>query len=270
MNLNDYFKEICISKMLGIYFLTFILFMFLNEIFFPSHMTSGVLPCILMLLWFLFIFKRNNIDICNEFSKKITRQEKLDGLFLLILNLVFSIGVIFLILSLIDIQLPLDQSLPSTNYSKLIYVIILAPILEELMFRGVILNRLSKWFNITASIIISSILFGILHFEKVIIVAFIFGICMCVLYLKTQNIFVSIYVHICNNLVASLPEIFSLFSSSSNSVQDTNANYLQRIPEIRILAIVLIFISGIFILWYLIKNWPKSKAKLTSHRNNKL
>lgn len=116
-----------------------------------------------------------------------------------------------------------------------------------------ILNRLFKWFNTTISIIISSMLFGILHND--IIGAFIFGICMFILYLKTNNIFVPIYVHFFNNFISQLPEIFSLFSSNNSSFQEIDINYSPYF--IKILGFILIITSGSFIILYLFKNWPK-------------
>ena len=55
--------------------------------------------------------------------------------------------------------------------------------------------------------IISSFLFGIGHDFGGITSAFLFGICMCILYLKTDNILIPMSVHFINNVVATLLEL---------------------------------------------------------------
>lgn len=85
--------------------------------------------------------------------------------------------------------------------------IIFAPILEELVFRGVLFNRLKIRIGIIPAMIISSFLFGIGHDFGGITSAFLFGICMCILYLKTDNILVPMSVHFINNTVATILEL---------------------------------------------------------------
>ena len=84
--------------------------------------------------------------------------------------------------------------------------IILAPLVEELVFRGVLLNRLKVRIGVIPAILISSFLFGMGHEFGGMISAFLFGICMCILYLKTDNILIPISVHFLNNLVVTILE----------------------------------------------------------------
>ena len=65
--------------------------------------------------------------------------------------------------------------------------------------------------------VISSILFGILHIELAVVGAVIFGIANCILYLKYRNILIPMTVHFFNNLLASLPMLFSNATSSAES-----------------------------------------------------
>lgn len=86
-----------------------------------------------------------------------------------------------------------------------IYVTIalLVPIFEELLFRGVILSRLLRYFSIILSLILMSICFGVLHgvdFIGATAFAFLCG----VLYLKYHNIWAPILVHIINNSLTTL------------------------------------------------------------------
>ena len=79
--------------------------------------------------------------------------------------------------------------------------------MEELIFRGVMFNRLKIRIGILPAMIISSFIFAIGHDFGGITSAFLFGICMCLLYLKTDNILIPMSVHFLNNVVATLLNI---------------------------------------------------------------
>ncbi len=82
-------------------------------------------------------------------------------------------------------------------------LVIAAPILEELIFRGVILDGLLKRYTPVKSIFISSLLFGIVHFNPwQFITAMGIGTFMGWVYYKTQNLSLCILIHFINNLFA--------------------------------------------------------------------
>ncbi|MBP3791719.1 MAG: CPBP family intramembrane metalloprotease [Methanobrevibacter sp.] len=86
----------------------------------------------------------------------------------------------------------------------LISTVLISPISEELLFRGVFLNRLKFVVPPLFAILISSLLFASLHSYGNIISAFIFALCMAILYVKTDNILVPIFAHFLNNLIAEI------------------------------------------------------------------
>ena len=86
----------------------------------------------------------------------------------------------------------------------LLSTIFVSPISEELLFRGVFLNRLKLVVPTSFAVLITSILFGALHRYGSVISAIVFGVCMCILYLKTHNILVCILAHFLNNLLAEI------------------------------------------------------------------
>lgn len=96
---------------------------------------------------------------------------------------------------------------PSAFLYTLITSVVFAPIIEELVFRGVLFNRLKIRIGIVPAMLISSILFAIGHDFGGIVSAFLFGICMCILYLKTDNILIPMSVHLINNVVATLLDV---------------------------------------------------------------
>ncbi|MCY6372744.1 CPBP family intramembrane glutamic endopeptidase [Clostridium ganghwense] len=81
-------------------------------------------------------------------------------------------------------------------------VAVLAPIFEEVIFRGIILNGMAKRLNTKIAIIISAFLFALVHMNLVQgINAFLLGILLGFIYLKTRSIYLSIFAHFINNSV---------------------------------------------------------------------
>lgn len=72
--------------------------------------------------------------------------------------------------------------------------VIIAPIAEELFFRGYVLNKLMIKGNIKKAIILSSLLFGIVHLLGGIN-ATIGGFCGALLYVKYKNLYLSMILH---------------------------------------------------------------------------
>jgi membrane protease YdiL (CAAX protease family) len=91
----------------------------------------------------------------------------------------------------------------SALFLDAIGAIIFAPLIEELVFRGILFNRLKIRTGIVPAMIISSFIFAIGHEFGGMTSAFLFGICMCILYLKTDNILIPMSVHFTNNVIAT-------------------------------------------------------------------
>ena len=85
-------------------------------------------------------------------------------------------------------------------------VILFGPIVEELLFRGLIFNEIDKIKGGAAPIILSGLLFGLFHREPVqVVYASILGIILGFVYSKTRSLHLVIFMHMLNNLVATLP-----------------------------------------------------------------
>lgn len=86
--------------------------------------------------------------------------------------------------------------------AMIISTVVLAPFLEELFFRGVILKGLlnNKKINPWVAILISAALFGIVHFNPWQLVgAFFLGFLLGWVYYKTGTLFNTIFLHFVNN-----------------------------------------------------------------------
>jgi membrane protease YdiL (CAAX protease family) len=98
---------------------------------------------------------------------------------------------------------------PSTTalaaIAAFISLVIIGPIVEEVVFRGLLFGALSRPLGVAFGAVVSGLIFGALHGDWVFF-PFIaaLGIVNAVVYARTHNLAVPIVVHAANNLLASL------------------------------------------------------------------
>ncbi|KAA0755636.1 CPBP family intramembrane metalloprotease [Bacillus sp. AR2-1] len=84
----------------------------------------------------------------------------------------------------------------------LISIVLLAPLVEEFVFRYAAINILTRRFTQTWSILISSLFFSIMHFDFPFIFGyFLIGLVFAVVYVRTNRLLVSLVVHASMNLI---------------------------------------------------------------------
>ena len=168
---------------------------------------------------------------------------------IVLVNVFFSYGMLYLSILLLDhfpwlkslilmSAVPLVVVNSFADVGSLISVIVVSPICEELLFRGVFLNRLKLLVPTSFAIVITSLLFGALHSYGNVISACIFGVCMCIIYLKTRNILTCILAHFINNLLAE----FIVHIDSGNLIF-TNDIFIFLFSILAIVSFYLIVIS---------------------------
>jgi membrane protease YdiL (CAAX protease family) len=136
------------------------------------------------------------------------------------------------------------------NVLSFVSLVILAPILEELAFRGVLLHRWSQKWGMTSAILISSLLFGVAHPD--VIGAFAFGVAMSIIYLKTQTLIVPILCHAFTNIIAILSEagyIAWLGINHRYTIEDFRSEW-----PIALITTVIVIIWGYIYLYHLKKS----------------
>ncbi len=87
-----------------------------------------------------------------------------------------------------------------TNLAALVMALVFAPLVEEFLFRGYLLNRWTLKLGALPAVLLSSFLFAILHPD--VLGAFVFGVFQCLLYMKTRSLLGPILLHFSNNLLA--------------------------------------------------------------------
>lgn len=178
-----------------------------------------MLVFLLMIVAFFAYALNGTTGLAQNFQDLFEDENKKEILYVFALNLLFACLFMFLI-SALDILMGLgdptwisiwDIDTVDASYGivwwDVITAIIFAPVLEELVFRGVLFNRLKIRTGILPSMLITSFFFAIGHDFGGMTSAFLFGMCMCILYLKTDNILIPMSVHFINNVVATIMEI---------------------------------------------------------------
>lgn len=235
---NDKLKKITLKELLSLIIILFVIQYFINTLNI-IHIDS-LWIYILIILFFIFKLKTDilsiKVDVFEVFSRDVIKLV----FAVVILNIFFSYGMLYLSNSILNI-VPSVNLFNSFLTGSLITTIFISPISEELIFRGVFLNRLQLAVPAVFSVLISSLLFAALHSFGSIFSAFIFGVCIAILYLKTDNIFVPIFAHFFNNLFA---EIIVVMDSNKILFTNNSVVLVMSILAIVSFAIILVFITG--------------------------
>jgi len=146
-------------------------------------------------------------------------------------TITIQVGIISPIISIIPMSESVkDMFLKLSNQGGVFLFIagvILAPIIEELIFRGIILDGLLRRYSPVKSIIVSSILFGIVHLNPWQFISAVFvGFFSGWVYYKTNNLTLSILIHLVNNLFGSILMYFiDVETSMNDSIPELYGGY---------------------------------------------
>lgn len=101
------------------------------------------------------------------------------------------------------------QSLIESPITSLIQVSILAPVIEEILMRGVVLGGLKNSYGAVTALLVSAALFACLHFNMVqTLSAFVCGIVLGLLYIKTNSVFCCMIAHGGYNLISYVAMVY--------------------------------------------------------------
>ncbi|MDP2889691.1 MAG: CPBP family intramembrane metalloprotease, partial [Bacteroidota bacterium] len=85
-------------------------------------------------------------------------------------------------------------------YGAILKVVIMAPVIEELIFRGIIMHGLIRNYSKFTAVFVSALMFALFHLNPWQFPAtFILGIVLGILMLRTRNIYLCILGHAINN-----------------------------------------------------------------------
>lgn len=138
----------------------------------------------------------------------------------------------------------------SNFYTAILAGVILGPIAEELIFRGIIHRKIAYNYNSIAAIIITAIAFGIFHGNVTQgAYAFLMGLMLSYAYFVTDRIWICMLMHISANMI-------SFVASGILDSEDKLA------IAICVVVIIICVINIGFMVHRLIKHYKKSRKEL--------
>lgn len=179
---------------------------------------------ITILIVFLFFLARKD----KFFSYiKMRKFKSTDVILIGVLGFFFNIlivGLVTLSSELFPIQDKMEQYQalmePLMNGPFILVFIVVsisAPLFEETIFRGIILNDFKKATPIWTAIIIQGILFGVFHMNWIQgVYASVLGIVLGIIYIKYRSIWAPIFMHFTYNSTSFLLEY--VFKESTNTL----------------------------------------------------
>lgn len=131
---------------------------------------------------------------------------------------------LLLIVSMSVVMAPLMRLLPDVNRNvpdgvlPVVYVVLVAPILEEILFRGKLFSVLRSTMSPTSATLLSALLFGVMHANVAVsLEAFFVGVVLSYIYILKGSLFAPILLHVMNNVVAY---VMMSFSYQDRTIED--------------------------------------------------
>lgn len=184
-----------------------------SEVLLAISAISAAICMILFGLWYKRSVKKKDVVHMNKiFSFKSI-------LCVIILGMGLQVGIAVL-LNIISMLKPdwfegydkiMEQLGMGNSIISVLYIVLIAPISEELIFRGVVLEKSKKVIPFTAANILQALLFGLYHMNMVQgIYAFIIGLVLGMVCNKFKSLYASIFLHMIINLSGIILNMISV------------------------------------------------------------
>ncbi|MBB6631896.1 CPBP family intramembrane glutamic endopeptidase [Clostridium algidicarnis] len=177
-----------------------------------TYLFSKIITNIIVIILLLKIYFKPNSDDKRSVDVNYTRSITLSCLFMILL-----LTISFRLITLVSFN-PIMNYLASkskmlhyikeiasqTNpYFLVLEITLIGPIIEEILFRGIILNGLLKKYSPSKAILFSSLLFSLIHGNlPQMFNALFFGILLGLIYIKTKSLYAVIFTHIIANTLS--------------------------------------------------------------------
>jgi len=184
-------------------------------------------------------------------------------LILVVLLLLFTLGTFLTYVGLMSwIAPPIGDSIVNSTqegilpdkawlaqFIKIFVVVIAAPLVEEIAFRGVLLQRWERKWGVNMALLSSSLAFGCLHANPLGMT--MFALVMSLLYIRTRTLAMPVACHMLNNILALLLELFS------NSAGATSEEASQMLAGSFILGLIMLATSAPLLWIFIQRSWPR-------------
>ncbi len=180
---------------------------------------------------------------------------------------ILPILILSALMLFVGICIPVAELIPISDFMKRLFsdvrghygiyhfiaMVIAAPILEELICRGIILDGLLKKYSPTKAIVISSIIFGLIHLNPWQFITALFGgLFMGWVYYRTRNLLLPITIHASINLFGFVSSQYISGNSNDFRFLDWCGGFVRMVVIIGPMNVILVGL-----LYYLHKYFSK-------------
>jgi membrane protease YdiL (CAAX protease family) len=158
------------------------------------------------------LLRRRRVSLREFGFRKFSPKVALVSLAIAVAIMIIGTIVVFAIVSALYPQVDLEQAQDvvfknAANVPQIILafiaLVVIAPLAEESIFRGLLLPAFAKKIGFIMAAIVTSIMFGAIHGQlNVAIVTFILGLLLAWMYKRTNSLWPAIMLHSLKNLIA--------------------------------------------------------------------
>ena len=217
-------------------------------------------------IFLLFAKKTKQGNIYESFNLK-KPVPKVDVALMLVIALVCITSFVLLQECSVQLFIRMGYYEPDANFRIpnvavflmfLITMAVLPAIVEELLFRGLIMQHLMKYGNVVA-VIGSAIMFSFFHLNpSQTVYQFILGIVLAIIYIRTKNMWYPIILHFINNALIVTYAYYTYATGGSVSAANFDAS--------AITAMIILAIVGSIVLWGLLGLFRKKDVQWNTER----
>ncbi len=261
------FRNMSVTKFLLLLFGVFFSYILLVVIVGESGAPQNLIYILQILFYVVLFFAFFNRGLTSQEQKKVlTSDKKTFSLPLMmapffigsLVSVLYGLVIQFLFPSLFESYLGASESIElmieQAGYLQIgmifLAIVVLAPIVEEILFRGILFNLIARRKSTLFAMITSSLIFGFLHAETMVPTAVI-GFVLCFIYHKTGNLYLAMGAHAFNNLIAFVMPLLLAQASETSAL-------------VSVLGVLLLLANGVITILfarYLIKNWDSIRER---------
>lgn len=204
-----------------------------------------------LVVWAFFVQWRNRVRLKLLFARPRLGSYWWVVVGMVLALLVFSLGASAVTAALVpDYVAGAEIDVGSNTVALVLTIAVIPPVVEELIFRGLLLERWAAKWRIGTAVVVQAVFFGILHVDPV--GAGVFGVAMALMYLRTRTLWVPIIMHAMNNGLVLVAVLLG-----GDAAQDTGAAADAGETGLQILAGLLIMAAAApFVVLFIKRNWP--------------
>ena len=210
---------------LGMYYVTVCVALYVAQLFFgqgeESYMTCQILSSLVALPVLYQFYRQDKIWEGTAGKKvKIEKAHIFSVIYAVVAAVLigFALNNIIYMTPLVEMSQGFQEAnqnfYGSTLYMELLGSAIITPLLEELLYRGIIYKRMEKMTGFLPALLVSSFIFAFMHFNLVqFIYAFLLGVVLAYMMHDKGHMYVAAAGHMGANALAVIRTEFGLFEN---------------------------------------------------------